>query len=77
MKKVKKMKLDEEFFVNLFILVIVILLYILALNSLLSFLFWPNETLNFLDYIIEIIAYLILATLLLSKRRALANKLIN
>ena len=69
-------KYDEKFFLNLFVISIVVLLYILAINSLLSFLFWPKEALNFLDYIIEILAYTLLATCLFYKRKQLVDKLI-
>ena len=72
----KKMKLNEEFFVNLMIVIISVLFYILALNALLLLLFWPKESLAWYDYIIEIIAYIVLGNILLIKRNSILKKLV-
>ena len=72
----KKGELNEEFFVNLMIIIISILFYILAVNSLLSLLFWPKEALAWYDYILEIVAYVVLGSILLIKRGSILKRLV-
>ena len=68
-------KYDEKYFVNLFMIIIIALVYFLSFYSFLSMLFWPNDALSVLDYIIEILAYGLIATVLLLKRKPLVDKL--
>ncbi len=75
-KNIKNIKFDEELFVRIFIILVITLLYILSIYSFISFIFWPNEILSFIDYAIEIFAYAFLATLLLIKKEVIIKKII-
>ena len=72
----KKFNFEEEFFVKIMLYAIILLFYILATYSFLSFLFWPKEALVWYDYVLEIIAYTFLGSLLLIKRKSLLKKLV-
>ncbi len=68
--------MKEELLINLFVIFIISVFYLLGLYSLLSFMFWPNESLGVIDYVIEIIGYIILGTILLVFRKKIVKSMI-
>ena len=70
-------KYDEKFFVNLMIIVVSITLLVLAIYTLLSFIFMPSEKLLWYDYVIEIIVYIALGAVLFLKRKRITDKILS
>ena len=68
--------MKEELLINLFVIFIISVFYLLGLYSLLSFMLWPNESLGVIDYVIEIIGYIIIGTILLVFRKKIVKSMI-
>lgn len=68
--------MNEETIINLFVIFITVIFYLLGLYALVQFLFWPKEALHTFDYVIEIVGYVILGTIILVNRKRIVKALI-
>ncbi len=68
--------MNEEKIINLFVTFIIILFYVLGVYSLLQFIFWPKEALKAFDYIIEILGYVLIGTIIFVNKKRIVKALV-